>query len=64
MGTLLQTSSDDQTALIGCAAALLAAGLILAISYYLSPVRRQDRGSQMRRVERPEPLQIPRDRAA
>ncbi|MGD9858314.1 MAG: hypothetical protein AB7U20_25515 [Planctomycetaceae bacterium] len=31
----LHNLSDDQTALIGCAAALAAAGLMMSISYYL-----------------------------
>jgi len=64
MGTFLQTSSDDQTALLGCAVAFLAAGLVLAISYYFSPVRRQNAPATKRQIELPEPLRIPRDRAA
>ena len=32
---LLQNLSDDQTALVGCFAALLSAGLVMSLSYYL-----------------------------
>jgi hypothetical protein len=31
---LLQNLSDDQTALLGCFAALSAAGLLMSLSYY------------------------------
>jgi len=32
---ILQSLSDDQTALLGCFAALTAAGLVMFLSYYL-----------------------------
>ena len=41
MLNLLQSASDDQKALFGCIAALLAAGFVLTLSYYLSPARKQ-----------------------
>ncbi len=31
----LRTLTDDQTALLGCFAALAAAGLVMSLSYYL-----------------------------
>jgi len=65
MLSLLQSASDDQKALLGCLAALLAAGLVLSLSYYLSPARRQDAtGSANSRSLAAQPIRSIDDRAA
>ncbi len=42
----LQSASDDQIALLGCAGALLTSGFLMYVSYFLGPIARQDRMRQ------------------
>ncbi len=40
---LLQNLSDDQTALLGCFAALTASGLLMSLSYYVGQWNQSDK---------------------
>jgi len=60
----LQNSSDDQTAILGCVAALAAAGLVMYLSYFVGPARQIELAAR-RRAQVASP-QLPRakDKAA
>jgi hypothetical protein len=65
MLNLLQTASDDQTALMGCIAALLAAGAVMYLSYFVGPARRAELAQrQAVRQAQPQPVRRAHDQAA
>lgn len=65
MLNLLQSASDDQTALLGCAAALIAAGTIMYLSYFVGPARREEQNQRRLRIpSQPQPLRRSDDQAA
>jgi hypothetical protein len=65
MLNLLQTASDDQTALLGCVAALLAAGAVMYLSYFVGPARRTELAQRkVARLARPQPVRRAHDQAA
>ncbi|MCA9112669.1 MAG: hypothetical protein KDA52_22145 [Planctomycetaceae bacterium] len=43
MMDLLQNLTDDQTALLGCFAALTASGLLMSLSYYIGQLNQADK---------------------
>ena len=47
MLSFLQTLTDDQTAICGCVGALVAATILLKISFHANPQNRQDRLDQV-----------------
>ncbi len=62
---VLQSASDDQVAILGCVTALLAAGTVMYLSYYIGPARRRELGRLQRVVSSiPQPLRHADDRAA
>jgi high-affinity Fe2+/Pb2+ permease len=64
MLNILESASDDQKALLGCLLALAAAGLVLTISYYLSPQRKQEQRTQRAELPASPAVAAARDRAA
>lgn len=62
--SVLQYLSDDQLALIGCAAALAAAGLVMSLSYYLGRWNQAARPMSHRLPQREMPANQRSDRAA
>ena len=65
MFNVLQTASDDQMAILGCVAALLAAGTLMYLSYFVGPARRRELARRHRPVTLvPQPLRHADDRAA
>jgi|GEM_PF-4684201 len=71
MTELFHSASDDQFALMGCAAALLTSGLLMYLSYFVGPVAREERQQAMQRlVQQRQKLvadnmrEIPREKAA
>ncbi len=64
---LLQSASDDQIALMGCAAAILVSGFMMYVSYFFGPIARQERQEAMQRlIEQRQKLlaDLPREKAA
>ncbi|MCA9076444.1 MAG: hypothetical protein KDA93_15555 [Planctomycetaceae bacterium] len=49
---LFQNLSDDQTALIGCFAALVASGLLMSVSYYVGQWNQSDKVTTHRLPQR------------
>jgi hypothetical protein len=47
MFEIFQNASDDQFALIGCAAALLGSGFLMYVSYFMGPMARQEKTRQL-----------------
>lgn len=47
MFEIFQNASDDQLALIGCAAALLGSGFLMYVSYFMGPMARQEKTRQL-----------------
>lgn len=47
MFEMFRAASDDQTALMGCAAVLLGSGFLMYVSYFIGPVARQERQRQL-----------------
>jgi hypothetical protein len=71
MFDFMQSASDDQIALLGCAGVLLGSGFMMYISYFLGPMARQDRLRQMdllirqrQQLMEPRPGDITREKAA
>jgi hypothetical protein len=62
---LLQALPDDQTALLGCAGALLVAGAMMYVSYFVGPARRRElQAGQSLLPTAPQPIRRAEDRAA
>lgn len=49
---LFQAASDDQLALMGCAAAVMGSMFLMYISYFFGPAAREQRTGQMEKLVR------------
>jgi hypothetical protein len=60
---LLQNFSDDQTALLGCFAALTASGLLMSLSYYVGQWNQSNRPTT-HRLPQPQTNETRKNKAA
>lgn len=58
---LLQSMSDDQTALLGCGAAFIGATLMLVMSFHANPNNKQTKQTQQGQGENTTPVTIEED---